>query len=123
LVREFLQVAALTLVASAAVGLLVAVGYISDIKIDPTQWAEGQLDVARYQKILIECLKKQSFIFTVLAAGIGEAYANLKPPINEISDVRPIVTVLYLVIAARFFIAAVNRRKAALFSVVNAQRS
>ena len=44
--------------------------------------------------------------------------AWLKTADFELSWLRPTVTILYLVIAARFFMAAVDRRKAAVFSVV-----
>ena len=110
--------AALTLVASAALALLVAVGYIADIKIDYTQWAHGELGDEIFQGIFFDCLRQQSLIFTVVAAGLGEAYDDLKPPIDDISYIRPVLTVLYLIIAARFFGTVVARRKRAVFCLV-----
>ena len=107
--------AAFALAASAVVQLLVAVGYISDIKIDSTQWAEGE---ELFSAVLLQCVKEHSLIFTVLSAGFGEAYERLRPPIDNINYVRPLVTALYLVIAVRFFMAAVDRRKAVVGTMV-----
>lgn len=110
--------AALALVASAVVGLLVEVGYIPEIKYDPTQWGEVEQLTAVNQRALNDCLKQESLGFTILAAGLQEAFTRLKPPIDNLSYLRPAVTVLYLVIAACFFMAAVERRKVVVFSLV-----
>jgi hypothetical protein len=102
--------AALTLVASAIVAALVAVGFIPAIGYDPAQWTgpEQVLPVIRLD--LYDCLKGESVLFRVVAAGLQEAYSELKPPLDSLSYVRPVITVLYLFIAARFFMAAVKRR-------------
>ena len=111
--------AAFALVSSAVVGLLIAVGFISDIKIDYTQWAETEdLRAAIFGGVLRDCLKQESLIYTILAAGLGEAYSELKPPIDDLSYIRPIITLLYLVIVARFLMIAVDRRKGAVFGLV-----
>jgi hypothetical protein len=110
--------AAFALVASAVVGLLVAVGYIPDIKYVLTQWGEEEQLIAVNLRVLRDCQKAQSLIFTILATGLQEAYTGLKHPFDEISWLRPTIAFLYLVIAARFFMAAVDRRKPAVFGVV-----
>ena len=110
--------AALTLVASVIVATLVAVGFIPAISYDPTQWTgPGQmLQVIRLD--FYDCLKGESLLYRVVAAGLQEAYSELKPPIDSLSYVRPVITVLYLFIAARFFMVAVKRRKGAVFGMV-----
>jgi hypothetical protein len=110
--------AALALVASAVVGLLVTVGYIPEIKYDFTQWGEEEQVMAVNQQVLYECQKYQSLIYTVFVTGLQQAYTNLKKPIDDISWIRPIIAVLYLVIAARFFMAEVDRRKRVVFGMV-----
>jgi hypothetical protein len=110
--------AAFTLVASAVVALLVAAGLIPEIKFDFGQWGgEAQL-VAVKQQVLNECLKQESFVFTVLAAALQEPYTKLRPPIDALSYLRPAITVLYFVIAALMFKAAVDRRKGVIFGLV-----
>lgn len=54
----------------------------------------------------------------MLAAGLGEAYEGLKPPIDSISYLRPLITFLYLGIAARFLMTASDSRKATVLSLV-----
>ena len=110
--------AAFTLVVSAVVGFLVAVGYISEIRYDFSQFGDLQQLGAVKQRVLIDCLKQQSFIVPILAAGFQEAYISLKPPIGQISYLRSAIEVLYLLIAASFFMAAIKRRRVAVFSVV-----
>ena len=110
--------AAFALVASVAVRSLVDVGYIPDIRFDFSQWGEEQQMLAVNKRVLYDCLKNESLLFTVVASGLEEAYTNLRPPIDAISYLRPVITVLYLVIAARFFMAAVDRGKALVFSLV-----
>jgi hypothetical protein len=61
---------------------------------------------------LHDCLKAKNFVYTVLAAGLQEAYGELKTPVDALSYVRPVIAVLYLFIAARFFMVAVDRGKA-----------
>jgi hypothetical protein len=110
--------AAFALMASVVVALLVAVGSIPEIKFDFTQWGgEEQLAAVR-QRVLNDCLKQESLVFTILAAGLQEAYTQLRPPIDALSYLRPVITVLYLLIAARMFMAAVDRRKGVVFSLV-----
>jgi hypothetical protein len=67
---------------------------------------------------LRDCIKGESLLYTVLATGLQEPYTNLKPPIDDISFVRPIIGVLYLIIAGFFFMAAVDRRKKLVFGLV-----
>jgi hypothetical protein len=106
-------------VASAVVALLVSLGYIPDIKIDYTHWQESEeLGVALFKRALHDCLTDRSFIYTVLSSGLQAAYNDLKPPIDALSYLRPVIAVLYLGIAARFFMAAVDRRKPAVFAMV-----
>ena len=110
--------AAAALVASMVVGLLVAVGYIPEIKYDFTQFGGMDQLIAVNNRALHDCLKAESLLYTILATGMQEAYTGLKPPIDVISYLRPTIGVLYLVVAARFFMAAVDRRKALVFSLV-----
>ena len=109
--------AAFALVASAVVGLLVAVGYIADIKYDFTQWGEERQLFEVNMQALRDCQKEHSLAYTILASGLQEAYEGLKDPFDELSWLRPTITVLYLVIAARFFMAAVDHRKSVVFGM------
>ena len=106
------------LAVSAVVGLLVAVGYIPDIKFDFTQFGEMKQLIAVYKRTAYDCLKEESLTFTILAAGLQDAYLNLKWPIDEISWLRPTIAVLYFSIAARVFMTAVDRRKSVVFGMV-----
>ena len=106
------------LVASGVVALLLAVGFIPEIKYDFTQWGQAEQVVAVNKQVLRDCLQQGSLIYTVLAAGLQGAYENLKPPIDDISFIRPVTTLFYLIIAALIFMAAVDRRKSAVFGVV-----
>ena len=45
------------------------------------------------------------------------AYIDLKDPFDEISWIRPIIAVLYLIIAARFFMVVTDRRKPVVFGL------
>jgi len=110
--------AVFALVASAVVALLVATGSIPDIKFDFSQWGDQQQGMAVFKRVLYDCLKGESLLYTVVASGFQEAYTNLKPPIDDISYLRPLIVVLYLFIAARFFMVAVDRRKPIVFGVV-----
>jgi hypothetical protein len=67
---------------------------------------------------MYDCYKHESLTFRIVAAGLQEAYEDLKPPIDALSYLRPVITVLYLVIAARVFMAAVDRRKSAVLATV-----
>ena len=111
--------AAFALVAAAVVALLVATGYIHEIRYDFTQWGgDAGPPLAVYKRALYDCLKKESLAYTVLASGFQIAYTDLKPPIDDLSYLRPVITVLYLVIAACFFMAAVDHRKSIVFGIV-----
>ena len=110
--------AAFALVASAVVRSLVDVGYIPDIRFDFSQWGEGQQILAVMKRVLYDCLKNESLAFTVVASGLEEAYTNLRPPIDDISYLRPVIAVLYLIIASHVFMAAVDRRKPIVFGMV-----
>ena len=109
--------AVFALVASTVVGLLVSSGYITDIKYDFTQWGEERQLFAVNMQALRDCQKEQGLAYTILAAGLGEAYTGLKDPLDELSWLRPTIAVLYLVIAARFFTAAVDQRKTVVFGM------
>lgn len=104
--------------ASAAVRLLVAAGYIPEINYDLTQWGGDEQLLVVYKHALYDCLKGESLPYTILATGTQEAYTYLRPPIDSISYIRPTIGLLYMVIAACFFVAAVDRRKAVVFSLV-----
>jgi hypothetical protein len=110
--------AVFALVASAVVALLVAVGYIHEIKYDPTQFGGMEQQIAVYKRAAHDCLKGESLIYTILATGLQFEYRDLKSPIDEISWLRPTIAILYLGVAARVFMAAVDRRKPAVFSIV-----
>jgi hypothetical protein len=107
-------------VASAVVGLLAATGYIHEIRYDYTQWGglEAGPPLAAYKRALYDCLRKESLAYTVLTSGLQIAYDDLKPPIDNLSYLRPVITVLYLVVAACFFMTVVERRKSVVFGVV-----
>ena len=110
--------AALALLTSSVVALLVASGYISDIRYDFDQWGgEAQLTAVN-TRVLYDCLKGESLVYAILTAGAQAAYNELKDPFDEISDIRPIVTVLYLIIAALFIVTVADRRKPAVFGLV-----
>lgn len=93
------------LVASAVVAWLVAVGFISEIKYDFSQWQAAQ-DAELYKRVVRDCLKSESLTYTIVATRLQAAFEDLKEPIDALSYLRPIITVLYLAIAARFFMAA-----------------
>ena len=67
---------------------------------------------------MTDCLKESSLLYTIVAAGLGDGYSNVKYPFGHISNIRPIITLLYLIIAAMFFMAAVERRKPVVFGMV-----
>ena len=111
--------AALALVASGVVALLVAVGYLPEIKYDYAQWDEtDQQGIAVLKRAMYDCYKQESIAFRIVAAGLQEPYDNLKPPIDTLSFLRPVITVLYLIIAAFVFRAATARRKSAVLATV-----
>jgi hypothetical protein len=110
--------AAFALVASAVVALLIAVGLITGIKYDTTQWGAWEQVFAVYRRTLYDCLKEESLLYAIVATGLQEPYSDLRPPIETLSYVRPIAALLYLVIAARMFMAAVDRRKFVVFGIV-----
>ena len=82
------------------------------------QFGDDEQGIAGFKQALHHCHKQKSLTYTILAAGLQEAYGNLRPPIDGISYLRPTIGVLFLVIAARFFTAAVGRRKPAVFGMV-----
>ena len=53
-----------------------------------------------------------------LLAGLQEAYDNLKPPIDDLSWVWPIVAVIYIFAAAWMFMPAVKQRNQTVFGLV-----
>ncbi|MGH9547879.1 MAG: hypothetical protein ACRD3W_00840 [Terriglobales bacterium] len=110
--------AVFTLVAAVVVRLLVDVGYIPEVKLDLAQWGGQEQIEAVLKHALYDCLKQASLLFSIVAAGFEEPYGQLKPPIDFLSYLRPGVTVLYLVIAACFFTAAVKRHKLLVFGLV-----
>ena len=65
-----------------------------------------------------DCLKEKSLGFTIVAEGLGESYTNLKSPFGIIAYLRPTITLLYLIIAALMFMAAVDRRKPLVYGMV-----
>ena len=111
--------AVFALVASAVVRSLVDVGYIPDINHDFSQWGLGEgLSRDAFDHLVSDCLKESSLLCTIVAAGLGDGYTNVKYPFGHISNIRPIITPLYLIIAAMFFMAAVDRRKPVVFGMV-----
>jgi hypothetical protein len=111
--------AGFALVASAVVRSLVDVGYIPDINHDFSQWGLGEgLSRDAFDHLVSDCLKESSLLCTIVAAGLGDGYTNVKYPFGHISNIRPIITLLYLIIAAMFFMAAVDRRKPVVFGMV-----
>jgi hypothetical protein len=102
------------LVAAAVVGLLVAVGFIPDIRYDPAQLEEHAFLQAGY-----DCLRENGGLFySIVATGLQDAYTHLKPPIDSLSYLRPVIALLYLVIAAGMFMAVVNHRRPLVFVLV-----
>jgi hypothetical protein len=73
--------AALTLVASAVVAMLVAVGYLPGISYDSTQWSGSEQIEVSLKLYLYDCLERESPLFGVFAAGLQEAYSELKSPL------------------------------------------
>ena len=101
------------------VAALIAVGFIPDIKFDFSQWALGEgLSRNAFDRIVFDCLKERSLLYTIVVAGLGDGYTNLKFPFGYISYIRPTITLLYLIIAATVFMAAVDRLKPAVFVMV-----
>ena len=107
--------AALALVAAGVIAMLVAVGYIPEIKYDLTQ---AQNLIAVKQQLLDDCVKRESLTARILAAGYQEAFIQLKSPVDGLSYLRPAVTLLYFLVVACFFMAAVQTRKAVVFGLV-----
>ena len=84
--------AAFALVASAVVAALIAVGFIPDIKFDFSQWALGEgLSCNAFDRIVFDCLKERSLLYTIVVAGLGDGYTNLKFPFGYISYIRPTI--------------------------------
>jgi hypothetical protein len=106
------------LVASATVATLVTTGSIQHINYYPTQWGNDQQVEQVLKLAAYDCLKQESLPFSVFASGFQEAFTRLKSPIDDISWVRPLTTVFYLLVAARVFMAAVECRKSAVFGLV-----
>ena len=105
--------AALALVASTVVAALGAVGYLPEIRYDRAQWGGSEEQMIQLLRLdLYDCLKEGSPLYKVVMAGLQEPYSHLKPPVDSLSFIRPVIAVLYLFIAARFFMAAVGRQKA-----------
>ena len=109
--------AAFALVASAVVAALVALGYISDIRIDLTEWTEEHATYL-FERALRDCLKEKSLVYTVLTTGLQFDYDDLKDPFDELANLRPLISVMYLFLTACFFRAAVDRRKSVVFGMV-----
>jgi len=104
--------AAFALVAATVVALLAWAGSIPDVKYDPAEFNKHAFQTAMY-----DCLHEEGGLFyRILATGLQEPYTRLKPPIDLLSYLRPIITVLYLVVAARIFMAAL--RKPLVFPLV-----
>jgi len=110
--------AVFALLASAVVASLIAVGYIPEIKHDLSRWGNEEHLVSVLTVAYYDCLKRESLLFTIVASGLQEAYSNLKAPLDYISYIRPFTTLLYLLIAALAFTAAVDRRKSVVFGLV-----
>ena len=72
--------AVFALVASAVVAALIAVGFIPDIKFDFSQWGPEGLSRNAYDRLVIDCLKERSLLYTIVVAGVGDGYTNLKFP-------------------------------------------
>ena len=51
---------------------------------------------------MADCLKESSLLYTIVAAGLGDGYSSVKYPFGHVSNIRPIVTLLYLIIAVMF---------------------
>jgi hypothetical protein len=109
--------AGLSPVVSGTIALLVAIGYIPDVRIDFSQWDERTAVVHR---ALTECLERErGVIFTALIMGLGEEYSAVKAPIGgPLSYVRTVVTLLFLLVAARLFMAVAKAHKWVVFSLV-----
>ena len=112
--------AVVALVASAVVALLVAIGYIADIKYDPILLAQDRFNdfTGLYQNVLYDSLEHRSLVFKIVAAGLERPYSELRTPIDDLSYLRPVIAVLYLFIAACLFMAVVRRRKGVVFGAV-----
>jgi len=69
------------------------------------------------KRALYDCLRGESLAYTILSTGLQVAYNDLKPPIDDLSYLRPVIAVLYLAIAARFLMAGADRRKPLVFGI------
>ena len=108
----------LALLAATAVAALEASGFISEITVTPATMLHEVAADDYWQLMEINCLKEQSLAITIIASGMGDGYDNLKNPFDELSHIRPVVTVLYLLIAARLFMTATDSRKFLTFGAV-----
>ena len=108
----------LALLAATAVAALEASGFISEITVSPATMLQEVAADDYWQLMEINCLKEQSLAITIIASGMGDGYDNLKNPFDELSHIRPVVTVLYLLIAARLFMTATDSRKFLTFGAV-----
>jgi hypothetical protein len=70
------------------------------------------------QQTLLECQKEQSILYRVLLNGPQDAYYNLKFPLSSIGLLRPLIAVLYFIVAARVFMVAIDRGRWVVFTVV-----
>jgi hypothetical protein len=70
------------------------------------------------QRLLDDCLKRESLGFRILTAGYQEAFTQIKDPIGRVTFLRTAVAAAYLFITAVFFMAAVQRRKDLVFVLV-----
>jgi hypothetical protein len=111
--------AALALVASGVVALLVAVGYSP--KSNMTM-RNGMKLISRASlfsnELCTTVINRKASRSGSSRRGLQEPYDNLKPPIDTLSFLRPVITVLYLIIAAFVFRAATARRKSAVLATV-----
>ena len=108
----------LALLAAIAVAALHAVGFISDITVTPAAILDEVAEDDYWQLMGINCLKERSLAIRIVASGMGDGYDYLKHPFDELSYIRPVVTVLYLVVAARLFMEATESRKLLSFGAV-----
>jgi hypothetical protein len=63
-------------VASAVVALLVAFHCIQEISFDFTQTGGKAQLIAVYTRALNDCMKQESVLFTIIAAGLQESYTK-----------------------------------------------
>lgn len=111
--------AVIALLAALVVGIMVAGRLIPSVAVDfdtfdgTTMWWSHVK-----QQALNDCLIREFAIVKIVAAGLQEPFTRLRDPIGYLSFVRPLFVFVFMLVAAYFFMVAVERRKKLVFGLV-----